>query len=231
MCGEHDEHRPCAEESRGSSPRVRGTHINTLFQDVAIGIIPACAGNTLHEILRRQLGRDHPRVCGEHHAWFRACRPQRGSSPRVRGTLRDHLIDRVDIGIIPACAGNTNPVVYSWLKHGDHPRVCGEHELTMAPVHVPMGSSPRVRGTQASLCGYQVDPGIIPACAGNTNCSTVCKRASRDHPRVCGEHGSSVAPFARYGGSSPRVRGTHAPLVLDTDTTGIIPACAGNTCS
>ena len=51
----------------------------------------------------------------------------------------------------------------------------------------------------------------------------------RDHPRVCGEHGSRAIRNLEPMGSSPRMRGT--PLG-NADLSGanlIIPAYAGNT--
>ena len=46
---------------------------------------------------------------------------------------------------------------------------------------------------------------------------------------MCGEHVSGLVPFEDHAGSSPRVRGTQAQASAAHCTTGIIPACAGNT--
>ena len=51
---------------------------------------------------------------------------------------------------------------------GDHPRVCGEHRKGASHENLTVGSSPRMRGTPSSGCGYCHDAGIIPAYAGNT---------------------------------------------------------------
>ena len=51
----------------------------------------------------------------------------------------------------------------------------------------------------------------------------------RDHPRVCGEHGSRAIRNLEPMGSSPRMRGTHGPYASDSRNMGIIPAYAGNT--
>ena len=74
------------------------------------------------------------------------------------------------------------------------------------------------------------DGGIIPACAGNTMSVCAANIRTGDHPRVCGEHVSGLVPFEDHAGSSPRVRGTQAQASAAHCTTGIIPACAGNTC-
>ena len=94
------------------------------------GIIPACAGNTRDQSGQISASRDHPRVCGEHTVSACRCASRSGSSPRVRGTLHDPRRPVRHPGIIPACAGNTAVVSSAWLLVGDHPRVCGEHEVS-----------------------------------------------------------------------------------------------------
>ena len=159
-----------------------------------------------------------------------------GSSPRVRGTLLALCGLLVGSGIIPACAGNTTPSRRRFGRPRDHPRVCGEHYGLAWRVLDAQGSSPRVRGTQLLLRVLErragIIPacaGIIPACAGNTRPPSTCRRCSRDHPRVCGEHPSPPFGSLRRLGSSPRVRGTQEHPRTCGDLLGIIPACAGNT--
>ena len=107
MCGEHYISVPHVRSVAGSSPRVRGTHGSTPAHRHRSGIIPACAGNTrLCASALRRVG-DHPRVCGEHVRLLMQVRVVSGSSPRVRGTLHLSDIPQFNLGIIPACAGNT----------------------------------------------------------------------------------------------------------------------------
>ena len=91
------------------------------------------------------------------------------------------------------------------------------------------GSSPRMRGTQSTSSKSDHCRGIIPAYAGNTFPVKLIEWPKRDHPRVCGEH--FIAHFAPSvdQGSSPRMRGTHEETFFNGDSTGIIPAYAGNT--
>ncbi len=91
------------------------------------------------------------------------------------------------------------------------------------------GSSPRMRGAHFHHGFYRVGVGIIPAYAGSTEPSWPRASAWRDHPRVCGEHASSVAHDSVSFGSSPRMRG--APLCVRERQVvhGIIPAYAGST--
>ena len=86
-----------------------------------------------------------------------------------------------------------------------------------------------MRGTRVGdFFGGQAD-GIIPAYAGNTAVAMLPFAIYWDHPRVCGEH--FIAHFAPSvdQGSSPRMRGTHEETFFNGDSTGIIPAYAGNT--
>ena len=172
----------------GSSPRVRGTpKPETIFCKLR-GIIPACAGNTSSTTPSPRPNRDHPRVCGEHLDDKTLYARQQGSSPRVRGThaAGDYVAGLY--GIIPACAGNTPYNKLPLYDVGDHPRVCGEHQVRDTLYGTTQGSSPRVRGTPRVRERPRRETGIIPACAGNT-CRRCLRLAARwDHPRVCGEH-------------------------------------------
>ena len=147
VCGEHAEHDPIVSAVRGSSPRVRGTPTAMMCVSPMMGIIPACAGNTSRMRSRVQAPRDHPRVCGEHKGGQSFDCRQQGSSPRVRGTPDGFLVRQIPAGIIPACAGNTVPVARFFGLLQDHPRVCGEHKVSLSLVGLGLGSSPRVRGT------------------------------------------------------------------------------------
>ena len=71
------------------------------------GTIPARAGSTVKATRRSGDGRDHPRACEEHYNTFGVGLVFLGSSPRVRGARVEPLRDGVALGIIPACAGNT----------------------------------------------------------------------------------------------------------------------------
>ena len=193
------------------------------------GIIPACAGNTACRQRTVSATRDHPRVCGEHSAPDHNDFSNRGSSPRVRGTLFLFFSDDAHAGIIPACAGNTSSLI-SWRRCSkDHPRVCGEHASATAMTSIASGSSPRVRGTQQLPFQIVEFLGIIPACAGNTRDGKMCITTGGDHPRVCGEHHLTEQNLSALMGSSPRVRGTQPQTHLGALRRGIIPACAGNT--
>ena len=90
VCGEHPVTTPDSDTAAGSSPRMRGTHFPTMPARLPVGIIPAYAGNTIIFFVVSFHLEDHPRVCGEHTRGARSTRRCRGSSPRMRGTLRDY---------------------------------------------------------------------------------------------------------------------------------------------
>ena len=172
---------------------------------------------------------DHPRVCGEHRKQHVRHYSRQGSSPRMRGTLLTHGVERAIAGIIPAYAGNTNLQGIGIAQWRDHPRVCGEHPTLPWISPRSRGSSPRMRGTRWDVHRWPLPAGIIPAYAGNTHRRAGRTPFVRDHPRVCGEHHRTQShPYASMG-SSPRMRGTPCDLFLAAIEVGIIPAYAGNT--
>ena len=147
VCGEHCAVSFAWAASVGSSPRVRGTQCERQFIAAVLGIIPACAGNTIWLIRAPYTDRDHPRVCGEHYGRYSLPTASVGSSPRVRGTPTAVPTSRRRLGIIPACAGNTLALFVACVLERDHPRVCGEHPPLFHLRLAGSGSSPRVRGT------------------------------------------------------------------------------------
>ncbi len=208
VCGEHYVASLASSQTTGSSPRVRGTLTASSLGVVRVRFIPACAGNTqVHRV-----GWDgltvHPRVCGEHPFGAPWYLPHHGSSPRVRGTLKQSPPGHTRQRFIPACAGNTAPFGQRLILEQVHPRVCGEHVPASRDKARVRGSSPRVRGT---LIGQRLISSFgrfIPACAGNTLQVPTQPGLQAVHPRVCGEHADHGRRFVIRHGSSPRVRGT-----------------------
>ena len=153
-----------------------------------MGIIPACAGNTLYDRNLSHWSRDHPRMRGEHERPRVPCRECEGSSPHARGTQVPQFIGLYDSGIIPACAGNTAESDLSNNCVWDHPRMRGEHIKGIRILWGILGSSPHARGTHIAEHSDPLGTGIIPACAGNTVFQK-CPMSNRwDHPRMRGEH-------------------------------------------
>ena len=233
MCGEHwSQCRVCA-PVEGSSPHVRGALVSSFIKTIQCGIIPACAGSTLGMGNWCRFRWDHPRMCGEHKSMAFCVGTLRGSSPHVRGALVWSCPYCGHSGIIPACAGSTRYSTTGKQGRRDHPRMCGEHGGVNNYNNPTLGSSPHVRG--APCCLVRTTPswgssphvrgapvvhglldglgGIIPACAGSTTPPAQDRHATRDHPRMCGEHIQRVLRRIAEQGSSPHVRGARSRSV------------------
>ena len=188
VCGENPPGRGRGCRGRGSSPRVRGKLLEGRGDLGRHGLIPACAGKTGRGRRCRGCPGAHPRVCGENSAADSFVRLTTGSSPRVRGKLREEGLGADDRGLIPTCAGKTpgcgGAVVEGWA----HPRVCGENAGVWGRRCGGLGSSPRVRGKQHVIPSLVAAGRLIPACAGKTVVPFLGLVSSAAHPRVCGEN-------------------------------------------
>ena len=148
MCGEHRAIHDHLSVNEGSSPHVRGAHLQQHRTVVDRGIIPACAGSTcpLSDCIAPQ--GDHPRMCGEHARFDAFGTLSAGSSPHVRGAHELPVILPEALGIIPACAGSTSESNPISCHRRDHPRMCGEHYKHRGSITPNPGSSPHVRGAR-----------------------------------------------------------------------------------
>ena len=195
--------------NRGSSPRMRGTHLHLTAGVRTLGLIPTYAGNT-HDykaVWCRVWA--HPHVCGEHPSVPTFTRCPAGSSPRMRGTR---------------CAA-----VKSVVFDRAHPHVCGEHYRCFLERTAGRGSSPRMRGTLPAQGVDDRRAGLIPTYAGNTHPQHRADQNNRAHPHVCGEHRLLSGGYHVAKGSSPRMRGTRRLSRDERPTVGLIPTYAGNT--
>ena len=134
----------------GIIPACAGSRDSFALRHSSFGIIPACAGSRSGRPSPWSSSRDHPRVCGEQPfpCPFSVVSP--GSSPRVRGAGPLQRAGIPPAGIIPACAGSSQP--HCQLRYGlwDHPRVCGEQHPFGFLLQHKQGSSPRVRGAAST---------------------------------------------------------------------------------
>ena len=213
----------------GSSPRVRGKHRRPHRDHQRGGLIPACAGKTDGRGRRCALRPAHPRVCGENIENTLHSLEDAGSSPRVRGKLKEEGSGVWSFWLIPACAGKTLRTCSTLPPSRAHPRVCGENRRGPHQGRRPQGSSPRVRGKLARVVGDLGALRLIPACAGKTTADVMTSTLMAAHPRVCGENGSTSRRVPSGMGSSPRVRGKPQGVDRYHRAAGLIPACAGKT--
>ena len=187
VCGEKPGRCQVFPGDQGSPPRVRGKVLLTVMQQSFPGITPACAGKRPAGGHHRAGPRDHPRVCGEKAAYFRAVCGPMGSPPRVRGKAATLPMTNTALGITPACAGKSPPYSRIPPRDGDHPRVCGEKSLAEGAQASDLGSPPRVRG-KAPINRHQAEEhGITLAYAGKSCPPQAPTFTRQDNPRVCGE--------------------------------------------
>ena len=132
--------------TQGLSPRVRGNRGRTMRSFLAVGSIPACAGEPERRASDRLWWGVYPRVCGGTVRSLRNRLVVQGLSPRVRGNPGHCGHQDCLRGSIPACAGEPGQSRRMAPIHKVYPRVCGgtagEHWLH--DIHT--GLSPRVRG-------------------------------------------------------------------------------------
>ena len=209
-CGAHAPSSRPRHPRPGSSPRMRGSRIDSFGIICAIGIIPAHAGLTLAICCVSGLIGDHPRACGAHGRYCPKCCQSQGSSPRMRGSPQLLAGRAVFLGIIPAHAGLTFARPKLWKYSRDHPRACGAHDPAWRCPGELRGSSPRMRGSRGRRTGGHPAGGIIPAHAGLTQHKQCPMLPPRDHPRACGAHIKQFGKMELCEGSSPRMRGSQA---------------------
>ena len=151
-----------------------------------------------------------------------------GSPPRVRGTAPVHPAPQRGQGITPARAGNRQANLTLSQRIRDHPRACGEQLTVVGLSRLPVGSPPRVRGTDNQVNLKPVATGITPARAGNSIIIRKCPGNVWDHPRACGEQDILDWLQPDWVGSPPRVRGTDLDGYDAIRGRRITPARAGN---
>ena len=208
-----------------------------------VRIIPARAGQTNRHVGHVDISTDHPRACGANPSNRLMMSAATGSSPRVRGKRWSDAFGGLGFRIIPARAGQTRAEGRGCPTSADHPRACGANRGSSRKKRTSAGSSPRVRGKLSDISSKNNKVRIIPARAGQTRACrrTLAMRAGQtracrrtlamraDHPRACGANELYESLSLDNNGSSPRVRGKHAPNVVDVPRVRIIPARAGQT--
>ena len=145
----------------------------------------------------------------------------------MRGKVTTFFAIVAIVGITPAYAGKSTPLLLPKTFCRDHPRVCGEKLRKEEARETGLGSPPRMRGKVYMRCCACLPPRITPAYAGKSNRDQTILTTFEDHPRVCGEKLRKTAVSVRELGSPPRVRGKARRLGYKSANSGITPACAG----
>ena len=105
VCGGARVRHADARPDGGPSPRVRGSPPYEALGIAYVGSIPACAGEPRRRSSATRPCGVHPRVCGGASSPSNFAQASAGPSPRVRGSRPRPALQRVNIGSIPACAG------------------------------------------------------------------------------------------------------------------------------
>ena len=231
MCGEKVSSTSPIKCLKGSPPRMRGKVPQPGVEGCRLGITPAYAGKRGIKLSIASMIWDHPRVCGEKMVSMIPHRRSLGSPPRVRGKGSGTGGFQSLQGITPAYAGKRDRPRSGPGTTRDHPRVCGEKGDKVKHCFHDLGSPPRMRGKDGINDSAQAVTGITPACAGKRVRHRRISKPTRDHPRVCGEKGSSTFWSRNHSGSPPRMRGKGQVSVFLRVFVGITPACAGKSCS
>ena len=129
----------------------------------------------------------YPRICGEKAALKARVAVPSGSPPRMRGKVQSLRDDLARVGITPAYARKS--------------------ETAAGHSTAGSGSPPHMRGKEQHHPLLPEQHGITPAYAGKRPRWAASSRASRDHPRVCGEKSCQTGAASLALGSPPHVRG------------------------
>ena len=165
---------------------MRGNRSPSIDTARRVRSIPACAGEPRARLATGGNSVVYPRVCGGTHQYTAVCFLLLGLSPRVRGNhwRTQHLV--LDVGSIPACAGEPLWPLRVCPGCSVYPRVCGGTPTSAASPARGAGLSPRVRGNLEPTSVLQLPRGSIPACAGEPPRAGRWRRTSAVYPRVCG---------------------------------------------
>ena len=213
----------------GSSPLARGLLLDRSVEGDVTRIIPARAGFTRGEHLRRRRRRDHPRSRGVYFHGLDFEIIEEGSSPLARGLLPRSSQQGPLAGIIPARAGFTGPSSPTTKREEDHPRSRGVYDPAGPIREVLRGSSPLARGLHQHPAADRGGRRIIPARAGFTDGVELDTDLLGDHPRSRGVYRGEAGHQRRDQGSSPLARGLQRGGEDGELGGGIIPARAGFT--
>ena len=111
----------------------------------------------------------------------------------------------------------------------DHPRTCGENNLSKSFSIIAPGSPPHMRGKPELLYRDLYGNRITPAHAGKTFLFPERSLELSDHPRTCGENHMTLPMSVSANGSPPHMRGKLLLVYLSPCYPRITPAHAGKT--
>ena len=125
---------------------MRGSRMPSATKSGLSRNTPAYAGITKEGNFRPTTERKHPRVCGDHEAvkWCPVVREE--TPPRMRGSRREARNKQGVDGNTPAYAGITRQDGAVRASDWKHPRVCGDHAVTIYENWDKIGNTPAYAG-------------------------------------------------------------------------------------
>ena len=113
----------------------------------------------------------------------------------MRGLLLCIRRQSSHLRITPAYAGTTRLGDFAPSTQKDHPCMCGDYIARHKKIGQMKGSPLHVRGLQITVQIINLVARITPACAGTTEISEEIDKASKDHPRPCGDYADTEMIF------------------------------------
>ena len=212
---------------KGLSPLARGNLELLLRRRAAPGPIPARAGQPRWPRQGSRLQGAYPRSRGATYGTAPALGMITGLSPLARGNLLRHAVERLQVGPIPARAGQ--PAASASLRTGwwAYPRSRGATELDALDKTIMRGLSPLARGNRGRHHPGGARGGPIPARAGQPASRAPSARRPWAYPRSRGATCVSSRRTVTVGGLSPLARGNRRNRIFRRGGGGPIPARAG----
>ena len=147
-CGGTSMARSKAFLGKGLSPRMRGNRLHGTGRSNCHGSIPAHAGEPSSSDAVLGCRRVYPRACGGTMTVMGPPVEQMGLSPRMRGNPVATSTYLLQIGSIPAHAGEPCPRVHKLIFLRVYPRACGGTMYETGMSLRDWGLSPRMRGNR-----------------------------------------------------------------------------------
>ncbi len=212
---------------RGLSPLARGNRKDSRMYWKVTGPIPARAGQPVAASRCRTPRRAYPRSRGATHGEVSVCMARPGLSPLARGNRIDARVFGVDLGPIPARAGQPTMRTSSLPATGAYPRSRGATVVPPCVRRCSPGLSPLARGNPmgGGAAGDQCGP--IPARAGQPCGKPPPQTSPGAYPRSRGATDGSARCRLTQSGLSPLARGNLFKSAIGSIFFGPIPARAG----
>ncbi len=191
-----------------SSPRERGSSYPAARRGGPRGVVPARAGVIPGRSPTLRPQRRRPRASGGHPTQADIYAEAIESSPRERGSSRDHAAESADRDVVPARAGVIRWRLTTPLSSGSRPRASGGHPPMVALLDGCELSSPRERGSSGRDPGRAPEEHVVPARAGVIRLAPHWQGSLLRRPRASGGHPPEAIAPRWEALSSPRERGS-----------------------